>query len=89
MANPVQHVRQKLVDRIAGIIDDHHAIAGDSGVVCSCGAHGSPDYAHHVADDIVRQLGLTPQNIDEVKKRIRYASAVLDWQLTKLEGAEC
>jgi len=89
MANPTEHVRQKLVDRIAKIIGDHHAIGGDSGVVCSCGEHGSTDYSHHVANQIIRQLGLTPDSVDDVKKRIRYASAVLDWELTKLEGAEC
>ena len=89
MANPVEHVGQKLVDRIARIIDSHHAIAADSGVVCGCGAQDSPDYPHHVAGEIVRQLGLAPDSIDDVKKRIRYASAVLDWELTKLEGAEC
>jgi hypothetical protein len=87
MANPIEHVRQKLVDRIAGIVDSHHPTSG--GVVCSCGSGDSPDYSHHVAGEIVRQLGLAPDSVDDVKKRIRYASAVLDWELTKLEGAEC
>jgi len=29
-----------------------------------------------------------PDTIDEVKQRIRYASATLNWELTKLEGIQ-
>ena len=42
-----------------------------------------------MAEQIVDGLGLKAEGIDEVKKRIRYASAWLDWELTTLEGAEC
>jgi hypothetical protein len=42
-----------------------------------------------VAEQIVDRLALKPADVDEVKKRFRYASAWFDWELTKLEGAEC
>jgi hypothetical protein len=29
-----------------------------------------------------------PETIDEVKQRIRYVSAMLDWELTRFEGAQ-
>jgi hypothetical protein len=89
MTDPIEHVRQKLVERIARIIEDHRAPDIDADVACSCGAQGSPDHSHHVAEQIVHQLGLMPDTVDEVRKRIRYVSAVLDWELTKFEGAQC
>jgi hypothetical protein len=90
MNDPVEQIRQKLVDRIAQIIDHHHPTGGDVGsdVACSCGAQGLSGHSGHVADQIVGQLGLKPE-IDEVKKRIRYASAMFDWELTQIEGAQC
>ena len=89
MADPITHVRAKLTDRIARIIDEHQPQAGDAGAGCSCGAQDHAAHSRHVANEIVHQLGLMPDSVDEVKKRIRYATAVLDWELTKLEGAEC
>ena len=90
MTDPIEQIRQKLVDRVAQIIDHHHATGVDfeSDVACNCGAQGISQHSRHVAGQIVEQLGLKPE-IDEVKKRIRYASAKFDWELTKIEGAQC
>jgi hypothetical protein len=89
MTDPIAQIRQKLVDRIAQIIEHHHATGVDVGsdVACSCGAQGISQHSRHVAGQIVAELGLKPQ-IDEVGKRIRYASAIFDWELTKIEGAQ-
>ena len=89
MAGPIEHIRQTLVDRIRQIVDDHraHGRAADAQLTCSCGAEGLTDHPLHVAEQIVDGLGLKPQSIDEAKKQIRYATASLDWELTKLEGA--
>jgi hypothetical protein len=57
-------------------------------MACSCGAQGISQHSRHVAGQIVDQLGLKPE-IDEVKKRIRYPSAIFDWELTQIEGAQC
>ena len=91
MAGPIEHIRQPLVDRIRQIIDDHrpNGRASDAGLTCSCGAEGLTDHHRHVAEQIVDGLGLKAHRIDEAKKQIRYATASLDWELTKLEGAEC
>ena len=88
MTDLIERIRQKLVDRIAGIIDDHPLPPKNSDVACSCGAQRLPSHSHHVADEIVHQLGLMPDTIDELNKRIRYASATLNWELTKLEGIQ-
>ena len=90
MTDLTGHVRAKLVDRISRIIDDHQATSSDPGseVACRCGARTS-DQFRHLADQIVEELGLKPESIDEVKKRIRYVSALLDWELTRFEGAQC
>ena len=53
------------------------------------GREGIPDHPRHVAEHIIDRLGLKPDNIDDVKQQIRYATAWFDWELTKLEGAEC
>ena len=37
---------------------------------------------------IVDGLGLSPETVDGLTTRVRYVSAVLDDELTKLEGAE-
>ncbi|MGX9790325.1 hypothetical protein [Mycobacterium sp. MMS18-G62] len=88
MTGAREHVQQKLAERIGRIVGDHREIDGGSGIACSCGAHGFSDHSRHVADEIVSQLGLMPDVVDEAKKRIRYVSGVLDWELTKLEGAQ-
>jgi hypothetical protein len=80
-----------LVEPIRQVIDGHRETgSGDeSGVACSCGAKGLSDHPRHVAQQVVERLGLRPERIDDAKKHIRYATAWLDWELTKLEGAEC
>jgi|SRR5271167_4352330 len=98
MADPIEHIRQLLVERIRQIIDDHRpdGLRTGGGLTCSCGAEGAvvepkalSDHPHHVAEQIVDGLGLKPHSIDEVKKRIRYTTASLNWELTQLEGIEC
>ena len=71
MTDPIEQIHQKLVDRVAQIIDHHHATGVDVGsdMACNCGAQGISQHSRHVAGQIVDQLGLT--EIDEVKKRIR------------------
>jgi hypothetical protein len=90
MTDPIEQIRQKLVGRIAQIVEHHRATGDDvgSGVACSCGAQGISKQSIHVAEQIADQLGLKPE-IDEAKKGIRYASAMFDWQLTQIEGAQC
>jgi hypothetical protein len=67
------------------IIEDHRA----SEESCSCGAEGLSDHSRHVAEQILDRLGLKPEAVDDAKKQIRYATAWLDWELTKIEGAQC
>jgi len=79
-----------LVEPIRRIIESHCA-TGDSDeaeVSCSCGAQKIPDHPRHVAEQIIDRLGLKPENVDDVKQQIRYATAWLDWELTKFEGAQ-
>lgn len=90
MADPIEHIRQPLVERIRQIIDNHGAcgLGGDARLTCRCGAEGLSDHPRHVGEQIVDGLGLKPHSIDELKKRIRYTTAFLDRELTKLEGIE-
>ena len=90
MTDPIELIRQNLVDRIAQIVDHYHASGVDvgSGAACSFGAQRISKHSRHVADQIADQVGLKPE-IDEVKKRIRYASAMFDWELTQIGGAQC
>ena len=80
-----------LSELIRKVIEDHRATGqvGDAGASCSCGAEGLSDHPRHVAEQIIERLRLKPQDIDETKKQIRYATAWLDWELTILEGAQC
>ncbi|OBI54514.1 hypothetical protein [Mycobacterium sp. E787] len=73
------------------IIEGHRAVrrSGASQESCSCGADGLSDHSGHVAEQILDRLGLKPEAVDGAKKRIRYATAWLDWELTKMEGAQC
>ncbi|MBW0012867.1 hypothetical protein [Mycobacterium sp.] len=90
IADPAQYFHQRLVERVRGIIDDHRPGEGgaDGSLTCRCGATGLTDHPHHVAEEVVGGLAVKP-HVDEAKKRIRYASAWFDWELTLLEGAEC
>lgn len=89
MQDPKEKMRQHLIEHIRQIILEHRAerVGDDGRVNCSCGAEGLADHPRHVAEQTVNGLRLAP-DIDDVRKRIRYASAWLDWELTQLEGAE-
>jgi len=80
-----------LIRRVREIIESHRLTshADDSGGSCSCGAEGLSDHPGHVAEQIIERLGLKPESVDDAKKQIRYATAWLDRELTKLEGAQC
>ncbi len=73
------------------IIEGHRVVpqADASEGSCTCGAEGLSDHSGHVAEQILERLGLKPEAVDEAKERIRYATAWLDWELTKIEGAQC
>ena len=90
VADPMEHLRQRVIARVRQIIDDHRAagVGPDALLTCSCGAEGLTDHPGHVAERVVDGLAIKP-DIDKAKKRIRYASAWFDWELTQLEGAEC
>lgn len=53
------------------------------------GAEGLSDQPGHVAEQVIVQVGRKPQPVGDAKWQIRYATAWLDWELTKLEGAQC
>ena len=90
MADPFEHMRQRLIARVRQIIDNHRVagVGPDGLLTCSCGAEGFSDHPGHVAERVIDGLAVKP-DIDDVEKRIRYASAWFDWELTQLEGAEC
>jgi hypothetical protein len=87
-----------LIERIRRIIEQHREVDRDRderlreeqraapGVACSCLAEGLSD--RHVAEQIVDRLKLRPESVNNVRNKIRYASAWFDDELTKLEGAE-
>ena len=79
-----------LIERIRQIIDDHGAAdrAEDAGRTCGCGATRLSDHSRHVAEEIVKRLGLTAEQVDRVENQVRYVTALFDDELTKLEGAE-
>ena len=80
-----------IVGPIRQVIEDHRPAGDgdDTNASCRCGADGIADHPRHVAERIIDRLGLKPDNIDDVQRQIRYATAWFDWELTKLEGAEC
>jgi len=90
MTDPLEQIHQRLVERVRRIISDHraHGIDPDGRLTCSCGVEGLSDYPCHLAEKVLDGIGVKP-DIDEAKKRIRYASAWFDRELTQLEGAEC
>lgn len=66
-----------LTERLRRIID-HHTVRtrDDSVVACSCGAEGVSDHPRHVAEQIVGQLRLNPEQVSKVGNQIRYVSAL-------------
>lgn len=91
MPDPGEHLREALIERVRGIVNEHHSTGrGDhSQVACSCGARGLSDHPRHVAERLVDGLDLKADAVEHIKKQIRYSSAWFDWELTQLEGAEC
>jgi hypothetical protein len=79
-----------LTEQIRKVIDSHPEAndSGDAGVTCGCGATGLSDHSRHVAEQIVSRLGLRPEHVGDVKRQIRNVGALIDDELTKLEGAE-
>jgi hypothetical protein len=79
-----------LIEHIRQIIDDHGADdrAEDARRTCGCGATRLSDHSRHVAEEIVKRLGLTAEQVDRVGNQVRYVTALFDDELTKLEGAE-
>ena len=79
MTEPIEHIRQ--------IIDRHRQEdrADRASSACRCGAEAPADHAGHVAEEIVNELGLKAEH---ARDQMRYVSAWLDDELTKLEGAE-
>jgi hypothetical protein len=88
-----------LIERIRRIIEQHRGVDRDErlrevqsadapGVACSYLAEGLSDHPRHVAEQIVDRLKLRPESVNNVRNKIRYASAWFDDELTKLEGAE-
>jgi hypothetical protein len=79
-----------LIERIRQIIDAHGEDdrAEDAGRTCGCGATRPSDHSRHVAEEIVKRLGLTAEYVDRVGNEVRYVTALFDDELTKLEGAE-
>ncbi len=80
-----------LTPTLREIIENHRAVrhVDDSKVSCSCGAEGLSDHSGHLAERILDRLGLKPEIVGGAKKQIRYATAWFDWELTKIEGAQC
>ena len=78
-----------LTERLRRIIGHHtERSRDDSGVACKCGAEAVSDHPRHVAEEIVGQLRLSPEQVSKAGNQIRYVSALFDDELTKLEGAE-
>lgn len=65
-----------LIAHIREVIDQHDKRDGyaDRGLSCGCGATHLSDHSSHVAEAVV--------------DRLRYVSAVVNEELTVLEGAE-
>ncbi|HTY30553.1 hypothetical protein [Mycobacterium sp.] len=80
-----------LTGSLREIIAEHRAVRNTDAAEesCTCGAEGLSDHSRHVAEQIRDRLGLRPEAVDDAKKRIRYATAWLDWELTIMEGAQC
>ena len=46
MPNPIEHIRQQLLERVRELIEDHRATdhTSNAGSFCSCGAQGLSDH---------------------------------------------
>jgi hypothetical protein len=79
MAALIAHIREVLEQHVK---PDRHDDVGPS---CSCGATHLSDHSSHVAQAIVDRLELQRKAVGD---KVRYASALVDEELTVLEGAE-
>ena len=83
-----------LVAHIREVIDEHgrRGRHDGGGVSCRCGATDLSDHSSHVAQAIVDRLELRRESADKLRQaisdKVRYGSALLDQELTILEGAE-
>ena len=76
-----------LVAHIREVVDQHAKpdCHDGGGLSCSCGATHLSDHSSHVAQAIVNRLELKRKAVGD---KVRYASALVDEELTVLEGAE-
>jgi hypothetical protein len=81
-----------LIAHIREVIDQHGKRDDAGGFSCGCGATHLSDHSSHVAQAIVNRLQLQRQSATNTSKavrdKVRYASALVDEELTVLEGAE-
>jgi hypothetical protein len=79
-----------LIEQIRKVIDCHpkENHGDNTGVTCGCGATGLSDHSRHVAEEIVNRLGPKSEFVGNVKRQARNVGALIDDELTKLEGAE-
>jgi len=75
-----------LIAHIREVIDEHaKRDTSDRESSCSCGATQLSDHSSHVAQAIVDRLELKRKAVGD---KVRFASALVDEELTVLEGAE-
>jgi len=79
MTDLIAHIREVIDQHAKSDCDD------DGGLSCSCGATHLSDHSSHVAQAIVNRLELKRKAVGD---KVRYASALVDEELTVLEGAE-
>lgn len=78
MTDPIEHIR-RIIERHRQEHEDRPGGTRDSG------AETPPDDARHLAEEIVKELELRSER---ARDQMRYVSAWIDDELTKLEGAE-
>jgi hypothetical protein len=76
-----------LIAHIREVIDEHakRECRDDGGLHCRCGAKDLSDHSTHVAQAIADRLQLRREAVGD---KARNASALVDEELTILEGAE-
>jgi hypothetical protein len=86
MTDLIAHIREVIDQHAKSDCDD------DGGLSCSCGATHLSDHASHVAHAIVDRLEQRRESADNVRRavgdKVRNAGALVDEELTVLEGAE-
>jgi len=86
MTDLIAHIREVI---------DHHGKRDchvEGGLSCRSGAMRLSDHSGHVAQAIANRLGLRPESVKNVREavgdKVRYVSALVDEEVTVLEGAE-